>query len=191
MKQNSSTEKSKNRGFTLVELIVVIAILAILSAVGAVAYTGYIEYTKKGLDKQTIGDVIRALELADYADPTLFDNGQSYVLVSTDGGIKVVSSNSGALTKALQDAFGSDLSTVKLTYSDWPYLIDGEAAGNIISNAKALLEDTNSSVSKYYDQDGTASYAEDMTEYWDLVEKFIEFKKSGLPEEQQNSTTYL
>ena len=49
----------------MVELIVVIAILAILAGVGTVAYTGYIRAAHKGVDRQTVGDLIYAAQLAD------------------------------------------------------------------------------------------------------------------------------
>ena len=113
MKQNSSTEKSKNRGFTLVELIVVIAILAILSAVGAVAYTGYIEHTKKGLDKQTVGEIMHALELADYADSSLFGEGARLSVYLTNSGVQAIPKVQTALSDAM------DLSSTRLKYDKW------------------------------------------------------------------------
>ena len=114
MKQNSSQQKRKTKGFTLVELIVVIAILAILAGVGAVAYTGYIEHTKKGLDRQTVGEIIHALQLADYSDPTLFgDNPHGSALIHQSG----VTSSDDKVGKALADA---GISTASLNYADWP-----------------------------------------------------------------------
>ena len=64
MKQNSSTEKSKNRGFTLVELIVVIAILAILAAVAYPVYTGYIKKANEAADQVLLGAVNEAFRSA-------------------------------------------------------------------------------------------------------------------------------
>ena len=64
MKQNSSTEKSKNSGFTLVELIVVIAILAILAAVAYPVYTGYIKKANEAADQILIGAVNEAFASA-------------------------------------------------------------------------------------------------------------------------------
>lgn len=55
-------------GFTLVELVVVIAIMAILAGVGTVAYSGYIEHTNKELDRVTVGNIERAVEMGSYAE---------------------------------------------------------------------------------------------------------------------------
>ena len=70
--QAGAPRSRRARGFTLVELVVTIAVLAILAGVGAVAYTGYIEYANKGKDRATVGEIINAIQLADYADPTLY-----------------------------------------------------------------------------------------------------------------------
>ncbi len=64
MKQNSSTEKGKNSGFTLVELIVVIAILAILAAVAYPVYTGYIKKANEAADQVLLGAVNEAFRSA-------------------------------------------------------------------------------------------------------------------------------
>ena len=64
MKQNSSTEKGKNSGFTLVELIVVIAILAILAAVAYPVYTGYIKKAQEAADLALLGAVNEAFRSA-------------------------------------------------------------------------------------------------------------------------------
>ena len=158
MKQNSSTEKSKNRGFTLVELIVVIAILAILSAVGAVAYTGYIEYTKKGLDKQTVGEIMHAIELANYDDTSLFENPVT-VFISGPEGNGTTSLNTD-IDNALSNALG-DLTTVK---------VSEKSVGDPAAILTAL-----SSNSRYNDYitaakgGAKATFADDVFGLWDSV----------------------
>ena len=57
-----------NRGFSLVELIVVIAIMAILAGVGVAGYTKYIAYANKKADSTMVGNVMRAIETASYAE---------------------------------------------------------------------------------------------------------------------------
>ena len=166
MKQNSS-QKRKTKGFTLVELIVVIAILAILSAVGAVAYTGYINHTKQGLDKQTVGEIERALELADYADPTLFgENGGAMVVLSKDG-IKVAGGTVGSdIEGALEDAFG-DLKSATLSYDKWDGAPDLDlfskfpSGGNIDGYLSAL------------ENKGATNYAGHVEEIWDIVTTLV------------------
>ena len=175
MKQNSSTEKSKSRGFTLVELIVVIAILAILSAVGAVAYTGYIEHTKKGLDKQTVGEIMHALELADYADSSLFgENGGAMVVISTKNtdAAGLNDENTAALKNALEDALGEGgLASTKLSYDKW--------SGTANMNVFAGLGNEGSQVDTYIknlkdSENGvSAAFAEDFEQYWGAFENLV------------------
>ena len=194
MKQNSSTEKRKNRGFTLVELIVVIAILAILSAVGAVAYTGYIEYTKKGLDKQTVGEIMHALELADYADSSLFgENGGAMVVISTKNtdAAGLNDENTAALKNALEDALGEGgLASTKLSYGKW--------SGTANMNVFAGLGNSGSQVETYINnlKDPTkgvsAAFAEDFEQYWGAFENLVKaINESGSVEGIEGSNKFF
>ncbi len=129
MKQNSS-QKRKTKGFTLVELIVVIAILAILSAVGAVAYTGYIEHTKKGLDKNLVGEIKHAMSIGAAYDASLLDAvdeegnpvpvGQ--INLYPDKAAIVIEGLEGKnfVDTALKDAFGENYAdSLKLSWDKW------------------------------------------------------------------------
>ena len=168
MKRNSSTNTRTHAlgraGFTLVELLIVIAILAILAGIGAVGYTGYIEYTKKGLDKQTVGEINHALELANYSDPSLFD-GATTVYLADNG---IICADPG-VAKALEDAFG-DLSGTKLSYLKWESALP---AGQLNSIASSLGLD-GSMVDKYWDNGYSASFAGNIEELWDDVYSMID-----------------
>lgn len=159
MKRNSSNRKY-NSGFTLVELIVVIAILAILAGVGAVGYGAYIEYAKKGQDKATVGEIMNALELADYSDPTLFGDDPSgyFVALSSEG---VVGSNA-AVQKALDDA-GIDAT---LSYEKWA----GADAGIIANKLKTALD----GLSFLDGENVNLTYAGVATQSWDAVKNAVE-----------------
>ena len=115
MKRNSSKPKRRygDAGFTLVELVVVIAVLAILAGVGAVAYNGYIDYANKGVDRQTVGEVMHALELADYADSNLFGEGALLSVYLTNSGVQAIPKVQAALSDAM------DLSSTRLKYDKW------------------------------------------------------------------------
>ena len=164
MKRNSSNKTPKRSlgGFTLVELIVVIAILAILAGVGAVAYTGYINYTKQGLDKQTIGEIIHAIELANYDDPSLFEKDATVYI--TENGIK---SDRAEVDAALARALG-DLSTVKLAYEGWP--LEGFSE-SVKTGFQGLMDNTNSKANAYWkavsDNGKTATFAADVDDLWE------------------------
>ena len=171
--------KEGKRGFTLVELIVVIAILAILAAVAYPVYNGYIDYTHKGVDRATVGEIMNAVELADYAEPALFgENGGAMVVLSTDG-VKVAglnTENTTALGAALEDAFGEGgLASTKLSYDKW----SGTANMNVFAN----LGGDNTQVKNYIDnlsKGGTyTAFAEDMEEYWDVFEDLVNGMNDG------------
>ena len=51
--------KNKNKGFTLIVLLVVVAIIGILAAVGTVAYTGYTSGAKKNSAKSNHAAVVK------------------------------------------------------------------------------------------------------------------------------------
>ena len=56
--------KKKNKGFSLVELIVVMAIMAILAVTLAPALTQYVEKSRKAADKEVINSIYTAAQYA-------------------------------------------------------------------------------------------------------------------------------
>ena len=176
MKRNSSKPKRRygDAGFTLVELVVVIAVLAILAGVGAVAYNGYIEYAKKGVDRKTAGEVIQAIELANYDDPSLFENGGVVYISGPDG--NGTTGGDTATNAALSNALG-DLTTVKLTYDGWGLESFSES---IKTGFKDLMDNTTSKANAYWkavsDNGKTATFAADVDDLW---EHFTALKSSS------------
>lgn len=84
----------KNKGFSLVELIVVIAIMAILVGVAVPVYTGYIQNAKEAKDQQYLGELSHAaqvfaaennLELQSILVAPEVNETQGIVLFTTDG----------------------------------------------------------------------------------------------------------
>ena len=179
MKRNSSKPKRRygDAGFTLVELVVVIAVLAILAGVGAVAYNGYIDYANKGNDRALVGEIIHALELADYSDSTLFgEDGGAMVVLSKDG-IKAAGATVGSdIVGALKDAFG-DLESTTLSYDKWdgaPDMSVFASLGGDNTQIKAFLDYVQDSKNS-----ASASFAEDMEEYWGDFSTLITLLNSG------------
>ena len=55
---------NKNKGFSLVELIVVVAIMAVLVGILAPAYLSYVEKTRRGADEDMAEEVRHSVEVA-------------------------------------------------------------------------------------------------------------------------------
>jgi type IV pilus assembly protein PilA len=70
---------NKNKGFSLVELIVVVAIMAVLVGILAPAYLSYVEKTRRGTDENMAEEVRHAIEVAT-AEICVYDEvqGKSY-----------------------------------------------------------------------------------------------------------------
>jgi type IV pilus assembly protein PilA len=84
MKKLTTLLKKKNRGFTLVELIVVIAILAILAAIALPQLLGFQDRAREQADKQTAIQVRNATALL-YANSEIEGSGTITVPADTDG----------------------------------------------------------------------------------------------------------
>jgi len=71
---------NKNKGFSLVELIVVVAIMAVLVGILAPAYLSYVEKTRRGADEDMAEEVRHSIEVAT-AEISVYDEvsgGKTY-----------------------------------------------------------------------------------------------------------------
>ena len=116
----------KNKGFSLVELIVVIAIMAILVGVAVPVYSSYIEKAQKSKDEQMIDEIKHAIEIAGAAGT--FSEGESgYIVLSTTEAVSGVEEGS-ALDAVLKQTFGNDYAnTLKLSYDGWSATFQGSS----------------------------------------------------------------
>jgi len=96
MKKLTTLLKKKNRGFTLVELIVVIAILAILAAIALPQLLGFQDRAREQADKQTAIQVRNATALLWANDEIEFTDGGTVTVAAADDSIAVdgITSNS-------------------------------------------------------------------------------------------------
>ena len=103
----------KNKGFSLVELIVVIAIMAILVGVAVPVYTSYIDKANKSKDIQLVDEIKHAMQIA-YADQSLTESG--YVKLSASA----ASATTAELEAVMEATFGANWKEeLTLSYGDW------------------------------------------------------------------------
>ena len=102
----------KNKGFSLVELIVVIAIMAILVGVAVPVYSSYVEKAQKASDIQMVDEIKHALQVYYASNPTDFEGG--YVVLTTSG-----AHASTSLNQAMETFGGNWASELSLSYQGW------------------------------------------------------------------------
>ena len=99
----------KNKGFSLIELIVVLAIMAILVGVLAPAYLRYVEKARRQIDDSAAGEILHAAENIVLSGGFRLENGDVLVTFSSSG-VQVMQGDIGnALKDELEHDFG-DLS---------------------------------------------------------------------------------
>ncbi len=100
---------NKNKGFSLVELIVVVAIMAVLVGILAPAYLSYVEKTRRGTDENTAEEVRHAVEIA-AADINVYDCLKNGATLQYSGGTAINSvgtSYGAAFSEAMTDNFAN------------------------------------------------------------------------------------
>jgi len=72
---------NKNKGFSLVELIVVVAIMAVLVGILAPAYLSYVEKTRRGTDENAAEEIRHTVEIS-AADICVYDELKNGATIS-------------------------------------------------------------------------------------------------------------
>jgi type IV pilus assembly protein PilA len=122
----------KNKGFSLVELIIVIAIMAILAAAIAPALIRYIDKSRKA-DDLTAGGTINSAVSAALANEDAYDELQG----TTNQGIGIVSKDyisivgGGALSKEISNNLDQKVSPKYKKEQQSSFIIWADAKGNI------------------------------------------------------------
>ena len=175
LKMFKKNEK-KNKGFTLVELIIVIAILAVLVGILAPQYVKYVEKSRKSADANNIDNVVQAIMVAsaddDYTLPagtytvTLSENGLVVEDTTKTGALTAKGTEgvkTGALTEALIEYMGETSATYaanKATYSNTKLKSKkwGADESNPTSIVATATVSSTGSVSVAYSPDNFAEY---------------------------------
>ena len=133
---------NKNKGFSLVELIVVVAIMAVLVAILAPAYLSYVEKTRKGTDEDMAESIRRAVENAVASDLEVYDEiteaDEVTLTFTEDAKIyeSVAATDYPKLQAALKDTFGEKKLDIKSkAYSGGNVvvtIISGSGAGDAV-----------------------------------------------------------
>ena len=105
---------NKNKGFSLVELIVVVAIMAVLVGILAPAYLSYVEKTRRGTDENTAEEVRHSIEIA-AADICVYDElkGGATFGFSQDTALAGPYSGKTAFTEAMADVYSDKTFQIK------------------------------------------------------------------------------
>lgn len=136
-KEQETLRKSRNQGFSLVELIVVIAIMAVLVAVLAPQFTRYVDRSRKSVDATMISGIVTAAQVG-IADVTEYNiQPGEYTITSkkaggtevtatnltvTNPGDSVPTANPDKMTKAIADACGT-MTELKPTANAWDEIV--------------------------------------------------------------------
>ena len=120
---------NKNKGFSLVELIVVVAIMAVLVGILAPAYLSYVEKTRRGADENAGEEIRHAVEIA-AADICVYDELRDGCTLNYTNNctIKTIGTANSAFTEAMGETFGDKTFTIKSKkYSGKKYVVSVSA----------------------------------------------------------------
>lgn len=159
---NKNKEK-KNKGFTLVELIIVVAILAILVGLLAPQYTKYVERSRQAADASNLDNLVTAVKVAT-ADGAYDIKNATYTFIITAEGTTLKSSLAtpdgkdkglGDLESALTEYAGTDWDKTTLKSSKWTHTDDpnGDISDDpkvVYIAAKCVVADTGAVTVTYY-----------------------------------------
>lgn len=102
----------RQRGFSLVELVVVVAIMAALAGILTPVYLRYIEKTRIQRDESAAGEIFRAAEIVVYTGT--YDVTGMVVVQFSSGGVTINSAiaNQDEIEDLLKEHFGSNLQSI-------------------------------------------------------------------------------
>lgn len=105
---------NKNKGFSLVELIVVVAIMAVLVGILAPAYLSYVEKTRRGADEDMAEEVRHSIEVAT-AEICVYDEVKAGATFTFTNGAAIAGQFTGCsnLTDSMTDVYTTKTFDIK------------------------------------------------------------------------------
>ena len=101
--------EKKNKGFTLVELVIVVAILAILVGLLAPQYTKYVENARKAADASNMDEMVKAIETYAYDGSNQLLATEYTLTIGTDSGGTTTEGSSFNATGVLIESDGNQV----------------------------------------------------------------------------------
>lgn len=137
---NKNKEK-KNKGFTLVELIIVVAILAILVGLLAPQYTKYVEKSRKSADASNLEEMVKAFQVACADLESGVGNGTYVISLGEESSLTKDTKpvNAGdALFDHMSETLGADWTKSSLKSNNWQGTIKGEDGSTSTGHITAI-----------------------------------------------------
>lgn len=128
---------NKNKGFSLVELIVVVAIMAVLVGILAPAYLSYVEKTRRGTDENAAEELRHTVEIS-AAEIDVYDELKAGGTITFGNGNAITSFTAGGCittTNKFQEAindiyYGKNFVTKSKKYANDDCVVNIQAAGS-------------------------------------------------------------
>lgn len=132
--------KSKNKGFSLVELIIVVAIMAILVAILAPQYVKYVEKSRQTRDQKIADEIRKACEVLINDEEENLEEGTYVITLAQNKKVAITATGVGAnkthLETYLKKVLGTDFDKTQLVSKAYQkieitFANDGSPACNI------------------------------------------------------------
>ena len=120
--KNFKTKNKKNKGFTLVELIIVIAIIAILGIILAPQYIKYVDKSRWATDQNNAKTLLKEVQTAVVAV-------QESDKTPETGTIEIKSTGTTSTTVTATSEVGKELSSTDANWKDTKVTNKGKASG--------------------------------------------------------------